>query len=135
MTPLLAQALDDFMETPTGWCVDDPDQAAGLCGVASWEFAQLLAERGIEGRMVQMHGIAGQDAPLYPWTEPGEPLGHTVVQAEGYTVDWTLRQYDPDTDCPALIEPWPNSRVLDPSQVKDGGRLIALTAGGGHDGR
>ena len=121
MTPELAQAIDEFIDDPMGEYVADPDQADGMCGQASGKFIRFLAERGIDAQAVRMDGIAGEGVPLFPWTERGEQVGHTVVLVEGYYVDWTARQYDPYTDCPALIEPWPNCR---PVEIGDDGWIV-----------
>jgi hypothetical protein len=112
MTPLLADAIERFKDTDEGqWSAEQPN---GMCGPTSMAFIDFLAERGIEGREVFMAG-------------PIDPEGHEVVLAEGYFIDWTMRQYDEAADHPELIEPWPYYRVLERDDDRNQALVQLLT--------
>jgi hypothetical protein len=113
VTPNLAQAINEFRNTPAGSSTADPDEAAGWCGPTSMWFIDFLADRMINSREVFMVG-------------PVDDGGHEVVLAEGYYIDWTARQYDEAADHPALIEPWPHYRILEPGEDRNLAMILLL---------
>lgn len=64
-----------------------PSTAAGLCVDASEAFAAYLRDSGSSAEVVDVPGQA-----------------HTVVESQGFVIDWTARQLDETADIP-VVEP------------------------------
>lgn len=106
LPPRLRETIEAFRKMPNVDRLEDPEFAAGLCGTASYDFVQFARQRGHKAELRNL-----REDPWDPAWVRGERefelyqgRCHQVAFVDGYYIDWTARQYDPDSPVPRIYQ-------------------------------
>lgn len=120
------QALKNVLQTKNGtplpyWRprkdMTKPVNAFDSCKKTSRDYTKFLRENGIDARWVQLAGkkhLTGNEDPRWRDIEPGF-WSHYVTVVDGYVIDHTYRQFDPDSAYPHVTP----VRETIPNQYQD----------------
>jgi hypothetical protein len=76
------------------------------CGEVSADFRQFLDDREAWNQILELKGL--QKPGMFPrrhpgWKEVGHwDIEHVCVECYGLVIDWTARQFDPDSSFPLI---------------------------------
>ena len=80
---------------------EEAEDFGGLWGGPPEQFTGLCEH--VNGGFVEYAERAGVNVELTDWSRKGDGFPHTVAEMDGYVVDFTLRQLDPDADVPTVV--------------------------------
>jgi hypothetical protein len=94
--------LEGFAATAAARACATPAGAYANCLALSARYAEWLRDQGVPAGLLVLRGrrrLLSASAGRWPFRDPASIL-HWTVAIDGWSVDWTARQFDPD-------EPWP----------------------------
>lgn len=102
----MADLIETFRHTYTAKRYATPKGAFGRCDDACRRFRHFLSLHGVSSRVVQVCGALFPTPEAHrPWRDiPPEKVIHYVVAVDGGPViDWTSRQFLPESPCPMVL--------------------------------
>lgn len=121
LPPEIAVVVKSFCSSPEGIAGREAATGPTACESTSHALLREMLRAGLVARMLELRGWKGPRGGLHAdhRDTASEHLFHYVVECEGWTIDFTRRQFEPQAACPTvlrfepLMERWAEQEPLE----------------------